>query len=150
MASPQAPEKFKSSNKVTSYALDDDYTTQIDIDEWVDMRDYEGIFAIATGINGGVVEALKIIGNPESDGSGTDIDIMESADTAGTAEGDYMTVEATAEQFRQEGIDATTAANLRYASVELEMENATDEAVVTYVRFGARFAKSGLTVGVST
>ena len=63
MASPQAPQKFIANNKVTSYAIDTNLTTAADIDEWVDMRDYEEFFVIATGINlsGVGVDELHII-----------------------------------------------------------------------------------------
>lgn len=149
MASPQAPQKFLSENKITSYPIDGSYSTAADIDKWVDMRDYAGIVMLATGIalTGVGPEVLTIIADAESDGSGGNVEIAANSD-AQTTEGDYMMVECTAEQIRQEGVD--NSKELRYVSLKLENGNDADEAVVTYIRYGPRFAKSGLSVGQST
>lgn len=136
MASPLDVHRFMARNAMTLYPIDGDYTTAADIDKWVDMRGFDGILMAACGINltGVGPEAITVIGNVESDGSGTDYVIHTYGGSAATTEGDYIFEEVSAVQIAQVGTD--NGVELRYVSVKLEMGNAADEAVVVYTRFG--------------
>ena len=145
MASPQAADKLFSNQKIEMFWKDDDYSSEADIDEWVDMRDYSNFAVILTAGNltGAGVKDLKIYADAESDGSGGNVSIVEWSGSVGSAEGDYLVLECTAEQIAQEGED--NSKDLRYVSAYVTLDNAADEAVVTYIRAGARFAQDGLT-----
>lgn len=145
MASPQAVNQLFSKQKIEMFWKDGDYSTIADIDEWVDMRDYRNFAVILTAGNltGAGVKNLKIYADAESDGSGGNISIAEWSGTVGSAEGDYLVLECTAEQIRQEAEDNTK--ELRYVSAYIQLANAADEGVVTYIRAGARFPRDGLT-----
>lgn len=151
MASPQAADKISSQVALTHYWLDGDYTGNIAIGQWVDMLDFGAIMITACGGNlgGAGPIALAILADSASNGaSGHNVTIAESTSTACTAEGDYMIVECTAEQIRQEAEDS--GYNLRYVCAKLDNGNAGDEVVVTYLRTKPRFPHDGLTVGKST
>lgn len=136
MVSPLDVHRLMSRVKITSYPIDGDYTTATDIDKWVDMRGYDGLLVIATGINltGVGPEAITIMGNNTILGAGTDRDIHTYGGSAATAEGDYIFEEVSAAQVAQVGTD--NGEDLRYVGVKLEMGNAGDEAVVTYILYG--------------
>lgn len=138
MASTLASEKFASKNKLTMHDHDPDGTSAVDV-SWVDMRDYEGIaITVFKSVGTGNVSSFKILGNSASNGSGSDVELKVSTSTP-AAVGDYATLEVTAAEIAALGTD------LRYVSANLTCATATDECVVTYVRFGAKHATSGLT-----
>ena len=146
MASPQAPEKFTANNKVTMYDFDPDTTNATDV-AWVDMQGYEELTVIcmASALTGAGVDAFKIVGNSDSAGGDTDVDIKSHAvGDAPDAVGDYLVLSITAEQMVQEGADGSQT-DLRYATAILEVANTADENVVTYIRSRPQFAVSGLT-----
>ena len=144
MASPQAYDKFFASNKVNTWPVDGSYSTAAistavgtTAEVWLDMKGYTGIAVLATGINltGVGVEEISIVGDSDSDGgSGTNVVIATSSDTAATGEGGWITVEASAEQIAQEGAD--NSVRLRYVGIKLENGNNGDEAVITTIRYG--------------
>lgn len=106
---------------------------------WVDMRDYDAILITvhAAALTGNGVTAFKILANSESDGSGTDAEIKAHAvGSAPDADGDYLVLEASAEEIRE----AETAANaqLRYVSANITAANGSDNIAVTYVRRAKR------------
>lgn len=137
---------FLSRNKITCYDHDPaDSTVATDV-AWVDMRDYEGIVisVFCSALTGTGPVAFKILGNSSSTGSGTDAVIKTHAlGTAADAVGDYIFLECTAEEIA--AASTSTTGQLRYVSANVAMNNAADEAVVTYIRYGARFATEDLT-----
>ena len=140
-----ASQHFLSRNKVNMYDHDPaDSTVATDV-AWVDMRDYTNFVAIAfaSALTGtGVIEFL-IIGNSESDGSGTDAIIKTHAlGSAPDAVGDYVMLECTAEEIAAASTSST--GQLRYVSAKLDCDNAADENVVVYIRSGARFPTKDL------
>lgn len=157
MASPQALDKFAVNNKVDLFNVDGDYTTaaicssvSTSGEVWLDMKGYSGLWvgAIGTNLTGTGPSALSIIGDSDSDGgSGNNVTVATSADSAVTGEGGYITVECSAEQIKQEGNDDATPTNLRYVGIQLTMNNAGDEATIACIRYGPRFARDGLTAG---
>ena len=99
---------------------------------WVDMKDCESILilAIATALTGDGVTAFTILGNSESDGSGSDVTIKTHAvGTPPDAPGDMLILEATYDE-----IVAASEGGARYVSANLTCDNAADEAVVVYIR----------------
>ena len=155
MASPQAALKFGSRNKVDFFNVDANLTTAavpVAISNggaavWLDMKGYSGIFVLAGGVNltGAGPKSLVIVADAAAAGTDGNIEIVASTSDACTAEGGYMIVEATAEQIAQEGADNSKA--LRYVSIKLGLENASDEAAITVVRYGPRFGHGTLTAG---
>lgn len=123
-----------------------DATTAKDI-EWVDMQDYDSILVVAhigtLGTSGGI-STFKILANPESNGSGTDVEIKAHAlSNAPDAAGEYVVLEATAEEIGGAG------ANLRYVSANLQTAAAGDNVVVTYVRRATHAQKDNTSDNVS-
>lgn len=157
MASPQAADKLACRQKIDIFNVDGNYTTaaictavSTSGEVWLDMKGYSGLWvgAIGTNLTGAGPSALSIVGDSDSDGgSGNNVVVVTSGDDAVTGEGGYITAEATADQFRQEGNDAATATNLRYAGIKLTMANALDEATIVCIRYGPRFPRDGLTAG---
>ena len=144
MASPVSSEKLTANLAVTLYDFDPNGTTAVDV-AWVDMRDFEhfmvGFFRT---IGTGALDTFAILGNSASDGSGTDVTIVsKTISSEPDAVGDYIWLECTAEQIRQEGEDA--GQNLRYVTASVEFATGTDEGVIIYVRQPGRFAHQGLT-----
>lgn len=145
MATPQENECFLANNKVTQYDFDPDGTSATEI-AWVDMRDYgEATFAFFRTVGTSAL-TWRILANPASDGSGTDVVIKTKTLTSSEpdAVGDYVFQSITAEQIAQEASDAGVA-GVRYVTLELTFATGTDEGVVTYIRSKPRFAYSGLT-----
>lgn len=133
MAVQTASDKLSSTLAVTHYDFDPDGTNATDV-AWVDMRDYEGILVTFTRTVGtGALDTFKLIANSASDGSGTDVEIKAHAVASEpNAAGDYIFLEATAEEIGTAGTD------LRYVSVSAEFATGTDEGVITYVRKAKR------------
>ena len=100
------------------------------------------------GVHGvGAVDGFKILANTKEDGSGTDVAVKVHALAAQPdAVGDQIWLEVTAEEVRQACTDAGVVPAA--VSANVEFATATDEGVVTYIRWGPRFAKDGLTADV--
>ena len=154
MASPQEALKFGSKNKVDFFNVDGDYTTaavaqavSTSGEVWLDMKGYSGLFVLAGGVNltGDGPKSLEIVADAAADGSDGNISIVTSSSDVTTAEGGYMIVEATAEQIVQEGEDNSKA--LRYVGIKLGLNSSDDEAAITVIRYGPRFAHRTLTAG---
>ena len=146
MASPQSSDKLLSNLAITQYDFDPDADTAVDV-AWVDMRDFENFaFSFFRTVGTSALDTVKILANADSAGGGTDVEIKTWTNAAfgdPDAVGDYAFGECTAEEIAQEASDAGIA-NVRYVSVQLEFATSTDEAVVTYVRGGAKRAYDGL------
>jgi len=155
MASPQAALKFGSRNKINMFGVDGNYTTaaiakavsMADAEVWLDMKGYSGVWV---GVVGTIdyPTVVSIVADAAADGSDGNVVIATSADAAGTAEGGWMQVEATAEQIVQEGED--NSKNLRYIAVKLTSNGAGDEHGVAVIRYGPRHGHRTLTAGSAT
>lgn len=152
MASSQSSNKIFANQKIEMFDHDPDSTAALEVtpdggttQRWVDMANYGAFAAIAMSslLAGNGITKLEIVANDKSDGSGTDVVIKSSGTVAADAVGDYVVEECTAEELAQEGAD--NSVNLRYVCARITMQNAGDEAVVTYIRSNPRFAESGLT-----
>lgn len=149
MASPQGYSKFLDNCKITTYAIDQDLTTNAVptvFSTWVDMKGYDGVVMIATGINltGAGVDGLSIMADSDSDGGGGNVEIVaHSVGTAPASEGDSLVIECSAAQLAQEGADNSEI--LRYVAPKIGLANAADECVVTIIRYGAKHAYLNLT-----
>ena len=142
MASTLDSQKFASKNAVTMYDFDPGATTAADVG-WVDLRDYEGIhISVRHSVGTGAISTFKILGNSASDGSGTDVELKASTPTTADAVGDTVHLEVTAAELAALGTD------LRYVSASLSLATATDECVVTYVRYDSKRAAADLTSNV--
>ena len=131
-------QQLRSSLAVTQYDHDPDATTATDV-AWVDMRDFDAILIGFFRTVGTSDLTFSVLGNAQSDGSGTDVTIKTKTLTGAqpNAVGDYTWVEVTQEEIVQAGTDAGVA-DVRYVTANLTLATATDEAVVTYIRRGER------------
>lgn len=130
--------------KVTQYDFDPDSADAVDV-AWVDMRDYDRILCgFFRTVGTGDIDTMRVIGNPQSNGGGTDVVIKTKTLTGvqPNAVGDYNFIEVSADEIVAAGED------LRYVSLQLEFATSTDEGVVTYIRGGAKYPQSGLTADV--
>ena len=147
MASPQAADKWLCNNKTDVFWCDDDFSSAAEADAaWLDMRGYAGIVAILTAGNltGAGVKALSFYADSDADGnSGDAAAIVNWSGDVGSAEGDYLVLEMTAEQLAQEAADV--GVDYRYVIPYITLDNAADEGVVTVIRYGPQFAYDGLT-----
>lgn len=133
MASGQSSDKLLSNLAITHYDFDPDGTDAVDVG-WVDMRDFSH-FACSffRTVGTSALDTFTIIANPESDGSGTDVNVKTHAvGSEPNALGDYLFLECTAEEIGALG------STLRYVSAACEFATGTDEGVVTYIRKGKR------------
>jgi len=138
MAVASASAHLSSILKVTMYDHDPDGTSATDV-SWQDMRDHSHIMilAMASTLTGAGANAFTILSNPQSDGSGTDVEVKSHAvGSAPNAVGDYLMLEAEEREFTN-----------RYVSASLTMANSADENVVVYIRKAKR-AFSGNTADV--
>lgn len=133
-------QKFASRNAVTMYDFDPGGTSATDVG-WVDMRDYEGIHVtVFRSVGTGDISAFTLLSNSAADGSGTDATVKTHAlGSAVDAVGDYIHLEVTAEEIADLDPDG------RGVSASVALAVATDECVVTYVRYGAKRATADLT-----
>lgn len=109
---------------------------------YVALENYEGFAgAVMATIATGGPTLVDIVGAEDS--SGTNVTTVVSSGTvAADAVGDFVYVEATAEQFREVG--AAAGYNFTHAGVRITCANSGDECAVTYIRFNPRFPQSGL------
>lgn len=139
-----ASQHFLANNKVTFYDFDPDSADPVDV-TWVDMRDYAGITIVfVRTIGTGALDTFKILGNPASDGSGTDVTLKTHA--VGSEPNlipDYLFLEVTAQEIAAESGDDSNA--YRYVTASCEFATSTDEAIVGYFRWGAKQAQLDLT-----
>lgn len=145
MASSVSTDKLFTTHAIASYDFDPDSTAATDV-AWVDLRDYSNfaVIVMSSALTGNGPAAFSILANPNSDGSGTDVTVKTHAvGSAPDAVGDYLVLECTAEEIAELASDNSSA--LRYVSANIAMANAADEAVVTYIRTGARFQHDGMT-----
>lgn len=144
MAVSTASEVMKTRLQVTQYDFDPDNANKNDV-AWVDMRDSEAILVgFFRTVGTGALDTFEILGNSESGGGGTDVNIkVHAVASEPNLVGDYVWLECTAAEVNQAGVDAGVA-DIRYVTASLEFATDSDEGVVTYIRKGKR-QFSGLT-----
>lgn len=125
------------------FDFDPDATTATDV-SWQDLSLYGYILvAFFHSVGTGILDSFKILGNSESDGSGTDAEIKaHGLSSAPDAVGDYIFLEALASEF------PAVASNLRYVSGQVKLDTATDEGVVYYELGDPKFPQLNLTADV--
>ena len=145
MASSVSTDKLFTTHAIRSYDFDPNSTAATDV-AWVDLRDYSNfaVIVMSSALTGNGPAAFKILANSDSAGGGTDVEVKAHAiASAPDAVGDCLVLECTAEEIAELASDNSSA--LRYVSANIAMANAADEAVVTYIRTGARFQHDGMT-----
>lgn len=106
---------------------------------WLDMRDYESVMFIllAAALTGVGLDAddCHIVASASSDGS-SPTTVFTHSNVTPDAAGDYIVLEATAEQLGE---------NNRYVSVNIDAANASDQIAIIAIRGNSRNPKAGLT-----
>lgn len=144
MASAVATEKLFATHKIAMYDHDPGATTAVIVSgdagttkRYVDGRDAEN-FAVIAMTTIGDMSKLEIVAS--SDAAFTSpVVVKDSGAVVADAVGDYVALECTMAEV------APLGADLRYLAGRITMDTATDEAAVTYIQTGLRFAKSGQT-----
>lgn len=126
---------------ITAYDFDPGTTDTTDV-AWVDMRDYDRLTVMFFRTVGTSDLTFSILGNSQSNGGGTDVTIKTKTLTSvqPNAVGDYTFLEVSADE-----IVAASESGARYLSANLSVATGTDEAVVVYVRHGAKYPQASLT-----
>lgn len=145
MASAVSTEKIFANAKIAMYDHDPGATTAVIVSgdggttkRYVDGRDAENFAVVAMLSLGSAITKLEIVAS--SDVAFTSpVVVKDSGAVAADAVGDYVALECTAAEVAPLGTD------LRYLAGRLTQTTATDEAVVTYIQTGLRFAKTGST-----
>lgn len=143
MASSQAAQHWLANHQASLLDVDGDYSTAAVVAASVkDMRDYEGyvVMAMSSALTGNGITLLEIVGCEDSDGTGNITQLRTSGVVAADAVGDFVVLEATAEQLRH----ASDAGgyDLRYCAVRLTLQNAGDESVMFVCRYGYKYGPS--------
>ncbi len=138
MASAQASQHLFANHLIQMFEVDPDDTNPTEV-SWVDMRDYSeiGIMVMTSVLGGAGPDAFTIIANSDSAGGGTDATIkVHAVGSPPDAIEDHLVLSCTAEEIRQE--ETSSTGQLRYVTAVVTMDNAGDEAVVTYNRVAKR------------
>ena len=112
-------------------------------ERWVDFKGFEqfAVIAMASLLTGAGITKLEIVA--AEDAAGTNLQVIkDSGVLAADAVGDYVMEECTAVEISQ--IASEQGLSLRYVAGRITMDNAADEAAVTYERNKARFPQNGL------
>lgn len=112
------------------------------------MKDYEG-FAVAcmTSVSASSSGATLVDIVGATDSAGTNVTtVVSSGAVVADAVGDFVYVEASAEQINEVGKAA--GYNFTHVGARITCSNSGDECVVTYIRFGAKYPQSGLSANV--
>lgn len=135
-------QQIKANLEVTAYDFDPGATSLTDI-AWVDMSDSVSIMIGFFRTVGTAATVLNVIGNPESDGSGTDVTIKSKTLTSAepNAVGDYTWIEVTESEIAEAD---KTLGTVRYVTANISVATGTDEAVIIYMR-KAKHSKLNLT-----
>ena len=130
--------KISEAQAVTSYTALIQAATDI---AWVTIKEFNTFLAILVRMTGtGDLASFTIVGNPNSDGSGTDI-VLATATAA------QLLANAAGDQVFLEVSQATLDANPTVIAISAKVaHDAAETSAVTYVRSGAQVRKAGLTV----
>lgn len=106
---------------------------------YVDLADYNhfAVLAMSSTLTGNGITKLEIVACADTT-FGSVTAVKDSSTVAADAVGDFVFEECSAEEVVQLG------ATLRYVAARITMQNAADEAVVSYLAF-PKFAVDGLT-----
>ena len=110
---------------------------------WVPIEGFSTFLAIVVrtvGVAG--LDDFRILGNPELNGSGTDVVLADYANVGTPGDVDAVGDQATLE-IDQSVLDANP--DVRAISVSLGHAAASNNSAITYIRAGARFQHGGLT-----
>ena len=112
---------------------------------WVDMRDFSHLLVGLSRISGtGNIDSFRILANAESDGSGTDVEIVVHPLTAQpNAVNDQIYLEVEESQVRAEGEKA--GQDVRYVSANVDLATGADQVAIIYTRKASRHAYQNLT-----
>ncbi|MFQ5625594.1 MAG: hypothetical protein ACE5FM_02955 [Methyloligellaceae bacterium] len=145
MAATAKSQKFGTRANVKSYEVT--ATGPADV-AWVDMSNFETFFAsVVKTVGTNVISNFSIIANAQSDGSGTDVTVIDgTVDIVNVnAVGENGHVECTADMVKEAGVAA--GEDVRYVSINLT-QTATEECVVTYILADPKFGYSDLTANL--
>lgn len=154
MASPTTTQKHLSRVKYEMWDHDPDGTSAAIVtpdagttEQIFDLSGYSGFVcgAMSSTLTGNGITKLEIVASETSDFSGETIVIKDSGTVAADAVGDWVILECTADEVKQEGLDNSTPVAARYVAGRLTVANAADEAVVFYAGVEPRFASNNLT-----
>ena len=111
---------------------------------YVALRDYEGfvVAAMSSTLAGNGITLLEIVAAEDSSGTNATA-IKTSGTVACDAVGDWVVEECSAAEVNHVGKAA--GYDFTHVAGRITCHNAADEAVVVYIRTGARRATSGLT-----
>ena len=129
--------KTLTQNAITFYDFDPNATTATDV-AWVDMRDYTGLTVMYYKTVGtGTLTSLIVQTSATDDGANPSTVATKTISDDPNAVGDYVFFEIDSADIAQ-ALDGG-----RYVSATIALATSTDEAIVTYIRTGARFASDG-------
>jgi hypothetical protein len=151
MASSLATQHFCARNKVEMWDHDPNGTSATVVTpdagttkRYVALRDYDGFVAVAMSstLTGNGITLLEIVAAEDATGTNA-TQIKTSGVVACDAVGDFVVEEATAEEINALG--KASGYDFTHVAARLTVANAADEAVVTYIRYGAKRATADLT-----
>lgn len=151
MATAQTMERWRSRNAFTLYDHDPGASTAVLVSadggttkNFVDMRDYEQFVVLAmVTVGTGGITTVAIVAAEDTAGTNQQTIVTVGGALDADALGDYIIAECTAEQIAAVG--AAAGYNLRYVSALITCGNNGDEALVGFIRTGAKRATSALT-----
>jgi len=129
--------KTLTQNAITFYDFDPNATTATDV-AWVDMRDYSGLtIGYYKTVGTGALTSLIVQASAASNGSSPATVATKTIASDPDAVGDYVFFEIDEDDIAQ-ALDGG-----RYVTATIALASGTDEALVTYIRTGAKFAGDG-------
>ncbi len=151
MASPQGYEKLFANAKMEMWDHDPGSTAAMVISpdggttlRWVDLEGYEGFagMAMSSTLTGAGITKMEIVAADDNAGTNTVV-IKDSGTVAADAVGDFVVLECSAAEVRQESNDNSYTS--KFVGVRLTVANNADEAVCWYGRVFPKYPASGLT-----
>ena len=113
-------------------------------DRYVALRDYDGfvVAAMSSTLSGNGITLLEIVAAEDSSGTNA-TQIKTSGTVAADAVGDWVVEECSAAEVNHVG--KASGYDFTHVAGRITVQTAEDEAVVVYIRTGAKRATSGLT-----
>jgi len=134
-----AADKILSNYNITHYDFDPDGTSATSAG-WVAMENYSEFCASFFRTVG--TSAATIVVQAATDSSGTNATtVLTYSGSAPDAVGDYVFLETDAAEIQ----GASDSLSFTHVGMTITFATGTDEAVVTYIRGGARYANDGET-----
>jgi len=111
---------------------------------WKAMRDFDGFAVLAmTAVKGGNGLIELSIYAAEDDAATNATEIKTTGTVACDAVGDYVVLEVSAEEVN--AIGEAAGYNFTHVTAYVDCHNAGDTVAVTYIRYGAKRAYTGMT-----